>query len=106
MAEPETLKPKPETRNLKPEPMCLNEQLVGMLDGRTIDPKPCTRNPKPETRNLKPETLCVNEQLVGMLEGANDNRKTLTYITIACTAIYPLAWYAAKLPPSCHISAS
>ena len=37
--------------------------------------------------------MCLNAQLVGMLEGANDNRKTLTYITIACTAIYPLAWY-------------
>jgi len=31
-----------------------------------------------------------------MLAGANDNCKTLTYITIACTAIYPLAWYNPK----------
>mmetsp|Transcript_60511 Transcript_60511/g.143874 ORF Transcript_60511/g.143874 Transcript_60511/m.143874 type:complete len:245 (-) Transcript_60511:50-784(-) len=36
--------------------------------------------------------VLVIAQLIGMLAEANDNRKTLTYITIACTAIYPLVW--------------
>jgi bacteriorhodopsin len=36
--------------------------------------------------------ILVIAQLLATLEGANENRKNLTYITIACTFIYPLVW--------------